>query len=654
MSVRQRQLASVLPRTPLPRARSLALPPSICPRVGTGASRHESVCSPNASGESAGAPPDGGGLTPVSDTVVDGRRVLVYECTWNTLDTHNFPHRLVATAAFSPGGGEMPGGGGTGGVTKTAETQPVVGNLLVKDVSVSTGDIDYFRYDPNGDPETLKQPQFHFTIDDPADAHEYRWVVYMRPTPASDWSPQGDAYRMGDATAAGPVTTTWNGLQYNNTGELQPRNTYTYDIYLWEVEDADTFNWEPELRLDHDELKTPYSLRMPETYTLPDGTIAPGHEVEFVWDSPEENEVVARVGYCLTDCSYKDATDVRFDLLDEDFTVRSAYTGGTSDRTPYGGIDVYSFTEEESDGLWRGVFTAIDDHADRTRDHAPVHMLAINKRRPAEDPERSIKVQSSEIVARKYFEHEGWQVLWDPAKRHPYRPGNPDLVAVKQVNGQTWLTVLDNKMTQAARIVDADDVPGLLAWGPGSNWYVFVEDLLAKKGTPAMQDALLNGRVYRYASNAGGLAYGVSATLAADGIGFVNVRAWDGYGHAWRPAWREATTFHAQHATIAGKLRKLGKAGAVKDLLEHAGKVATPILIATYGRVAYERVQGGASWEVALAYAANEAARDNVFADEVEAVGAWASAKVDAYLRETAKFVWQIPYLQAILRLLEE
>jgi len=57
MSVRQRQLAFVLPRTPLPRARSLALPPSICPRVGTAASRHESACSSNASGESAGAPP---------------------------------------------------------------------------------------------------------------------------------------------------------------------------------------------------------------------------------------------------------------------------------------------------------------------------------------------------------------------------------------------------------------------------------------------------------------------------------------------------------------------------------------------------------------------------------------------------------------------
>ncbi|PIU94310.1 MAG: hypothetical protein COS65_08320, partial [Armatimonadetes bacterium CG06_land_8_20_14_3_00_66_21] len=62
--------------------------------------------------------------------MVDGRRVLTYECTWNTLPTHNFPHHLVATATFSPGGGEMPGGGGTGGVTKTAETQPVVGNLV--------------------------------------------------------------------------------------------------------------------------------------------------------------------------------------------------------------------------------------------------------------------------------------------------------------------------------------------------------------------------------------------------------------------------------------------------------------------------------------------------------------------------------------------
>ena len=108
--------------------------------------------------------PGGGGLTQVSDTVVDGHRVLTYECTWNTLPTHNFPHRLVATATFSPGG-EMPGGGGTGGVTKTGETQPTVKNLVITHVTPQ----DYFPVGPVDEQTGERDPtpqNIAITLDD--------------------------------------------------------------------------------------------------------------------------------------------------------------------------------------------------------------------------------------------------------------------------------------------------------------------------------------------------------------------------------------------------------------------------------------------------------------------------------------------------------
>ncbi len=46
-----------------------------------------------------------------------------------------------------------------------------VRNTVIKDVSVSTGTVDYVKYNP--DDSSLNRPEFTFTIEDEGDPHEY-------------------------------------------------------------------------------------------------------------------------------------------------------------------------------------------------------------------------------------------------------------------------------------------------------------------------------------------------------------------------------------------------------------------------------------------------------------------------------------------------
>ena len=378
MSVSQRQLTSVLPRGS-PCARSLAFPPSICPRVGTAASRHESACSPNASGESAGAPPDGGGLTPVSDTVVDGRRVLVYECAWNTLDTHNFRHRLVTTATFSPGG-EIPDGGGTGGVTKTAETQPVVGNLVVTDVETSAGNADYLLFDPESEDPNLKNPWLSFTITDEGDPHQYVWVVYLKPTRVVGWPEEGTCYMWGWETGPGQVTAVWNGPLNFSEGVLE-RGPVTFDIGVWEVQNASAWGWWDGW-LDEAYFRWPYKLTIPVTFEV-EGEQVPGHELSA---EIGDGTVTVMVNYALTDTGAVDATEVKMDLLDCTLVQKATADGPTEVGVWHADVTVGTMSEEEWVSDWTAVFRGADGHGAETRDHENRRMLAVNvnpPRRPA-------------------------------------------------------------------------------------------------------------------------------------------------------------------------------------------------------------------------------------------------------------------------------
>ena len=338
MSVRQRQLAFVLPRSSLPRARSLAFSPSICPRVGTAASRHESACSPNASGESAGAPPDGGGLTPVSDTIVDGRRVLVYECTWNTLDTHNLPHRLVATATFSPGGGEMPGGG-TGGVTKTDEKTPEVRNLVITDVSAPLGH-ELVGYDPN----STQGASITFTFADCEDPDtHYEYTASFADTLSSELGTVE-----GTVPTPGTVPVTWDG---SLPGGFKAKwGIYQVRVTVREVPNAgveavdEAFSFSALLRFE-------------------------GYDVRYV---PDAQQLQAKYRVAASETGCADASEVSLVSVDSAFLKVADSAAPTT-------LNTWHTVEATDPGEGgRFVLVGVDNERGRRRDHKGKPFACVN------------------------------------------------------------------------------------------------------------------------------------------------------------------------------------------------------------------------------------------------------------------------------------
>jgi hypothetical protein len=320
--------------------------------------------------------PDGGGLTPVSDTVVDGRRVLTYECAWNTLnpETHNFRHRLVATATFSPGGGEMPGGGGTGGVTKTAETQPVVGNLVITDVECS-GPVPEGSTEPNRDyvvhdsagTDTEKHPVVRFTIEDSGEAHEYVWMVYLKPTGVIGWPEEDTSYMWGAGSEPGEVTAQWNSPLNVSSGTL-PRGPVTFDIGVWEVDDVLLWEW-PEPCYDEMYYRWPYQLQFAE------------HDLEWLG----EDALHARASYTLGDSGDLPASEVDVDLIGPSLTVKA--TWAPAPVTLYqqhvkDGLYTCDSENEDDWGEFWALFRGVDSHKADYRDHQNHRILPVNRDRP--------------------------------------------------------------------------------------------------------------------------------------------------------------------------------------------------------------------------------------------------------------------------------
>ena len=294
------------------------------------------------------------------------------------------PHRLVATATFSPGGGEMPGGGGTGGVTKTAETQPVVGNLVLTDVTGNAGNPDYLKFDPFADdPSPNLKPTISFKIVDAGDPHRYQWKVYVRDTRANEWNVDGEGNVLveGETDGPGEVTAHLNDPAATNqtqTGELEDWGTYTFDLYVQEVDEG---GGEFEF-LDCWWFKSPYKLKIPAT--MPgvmdaEGTPKKGHELYFEMD--ENDQLCAMADYYLQDNT--DATEFHIDLRDPALALRthpgSQGLPGTVN-APHLGNTLCALADEDPVGTYIAVFRGADAHGADYRDHCPKRMLAVNKR----------------------------------------------------------------------------------------------------------------------------------------------------------------------------------------------------------------------------------------------------------------------------------
>jgi hypothetical protein len=121
---------------------------------------------------------------------------------------------------------------------------------------------------------------------------KYRWIIYFRETGTGFFPDGATAYITGTASGPGPVTDAiWNGQQNGNTGPVMPWGTYTFDIYVDEVEDVNDPNAPV---LDETEFKTPYALNVAD------------HSVEFAENS--QGELCVKVRYLLQDS--QDASEV--------------------------------------------------------------------------------------------------------------------------------------------------------------------------------------------------------------------------------------------------------------------------------------------------------------------------------------------------------
>jgi N-acetylmuramoyl-L-alanine amidase len=240
---------------------------------------------------------------------------------------------------------------------------------------------DYFIFDPTSDDPQRQQPQFQFKIEDQGDPHQYKWTIYIQPTakPVAGSSVPSMAYLQGTTTGPQVVEVSWNGQAYNGTGPLMPRGAYTFDIYIEEVR-----NLGDSTKIDAAELKTPYCIDFSEhSVEFTDATTEDADDAtnpDTTEDEDDDNDPLqARITYKLSDCANANAQKVTVHLLDHDLNLKAAHNGGTLVNHRYENVSIYDFDGNETDGVWRGIFMAVDKHGDNTRDHQNRHCWAVNK-----------------------------------------------------------------------------------------------------------------------------------------------------------------------------------------------------------------------------------------------------------------------------------
>ncbi len=559
---------------------------------------------------------------------------------WFEIDTvglglHNFEHTLEITASFSTSQALDP-------VTVTQNF--TVRNLVVTNVQSNVGE-DYFKYDPDEDaPAEERNPSFSFDIEDAADDGEYVWVMYMRPTPAPSWDATDWAWLRGTQSAPGTITASWNGKRDNNTSsddEVEERGTYTYDIVIWEVDDAGQFIQDPNSGfLDRTAFKAhPYNgeqvyfLQIPDQYIGPDGAVA-GHLFDTPYDEAADR-FPARISYYLQDYFHKDAREVKVRLVDHLFASPVTYAGGAGDRTPYNNIDIHYFGDD-SPGMWRAIFLAEDDHREYNRQHMYKRMLAVNdtlKDRTA--------YLAGEIASRMYFEDDGWEILWDPAKRPPEHPG-PDSVLFKREGDVYRLKFVDNKMwgpkEGKPQLVPPDQLRGFLETFEVWKGYAQREINTFPPGPvrDGLVAALQQNRIEKVVTNCGG--WGVRGlSSAVHGVTFVDAYVYSRERIRWNAALRAADNYFSGAVTMEAAARANGIAARVHSGLRAGGVVMVAAGSMHYIKVAQERFESnGGQADDAVAYALLVAAWDMQWSSLVYNACVYASRQIDRSVKGSA------------------
>lgn len=316
----------------------------------------------------------GYGLNNLSVPVFYRRKVM-----WNTMTTpwgNNGPHSLAGTAVWfvgAAGGDPFEGGPGV----TTAETE----NVYITDVECSNGTIDYFKWDPDGEP-ALQRPVLSFDIRD-ADPHKYEVTVVYVGTGDGDL-----LWTMGEKLVVPELSEgsqTIDLADAGRGGHLDPRlhcrGPYTYDIQVKEYE-GETPPAQGGLVIDD------YAFKLPSWMYVPYGL----HEVFLFLNGSHQNEVRCKYWLEHDDLSAQHAQNVTLTAMDEFLSERGTVSGPTElhvwhcgtdedgDAEP-DGIPVFTVPDNEVGQDWRVIWSALDPQTTYSTDrrtHDAVSMPAMN------------------------------------------------------------------------------------------------------------------------------------------------------------------------------------------------------------------------------------------------------------------------------------
>lgn len=299
--------------------------------------------------------------------------------TWQTgqVWNHNGAHQVSLSSVDATTSNVLNTDGAT--ALAVAPLAANVQNLVISEVSTNDNQ-DYFIFDPSRSETKFQQPEIKFTIKDEGERHQYRWWVYIEPTtqpgsPAPDGLIEHYALVQGTASNTGAVIANWDGL--DSEGSILERGTYTFDIYVEEVIDSSNAS---SPSIDDVDFRSHYTGLSEHGLDFHDSADDDDDE-----SNDEDAAITARVKYQVFDSFSASANDLTVRLIDHGLDVKATYPSLPATQAPaehgvlHEKVDIYTFTGEEEEGMWRALFTAKDRHADKYRDHQNRRILALNQ-----------------------------------------------------------------------------------------------------------------------------------------------------------------------------------------------------------------------------------------------------------------------------------
>ena len=263
-----------------------------------------------------------------------------------------------------------------------------VGNLVIADVSTSNGTSDYFKFstDQNA-PELLLHPYVKFKISASEVEDLYRWRVRVRSTDIEDNLGESVLYS-GESGVDKEITVTINSDaadQNSPKKSVVKSGTYTFDISVDRIPQGKSVSAET----------VSYRSRwlfIPTVMPVPNEDL-PGHDGAFLFLPDAQEGVDIWVSYFLRDDG-PNAAKNKPAFIKAFVDVIPPSLGNAIFSVPELPIKLEDVREGEKvghlspsqfnqKGVYTMVFSALDNYAERYRDHKSKPILAKNRRQAA-------------------------------------------------------------------------------------------------------------------------------------------------------------------------------------------------------------------------------------------------------------------------------